>query len=216
MADLNKQLQMLEARVQQAEKSIAAHHQGISKIVEGLSSNPLTMDVGAIGQVFYNALPGSFQILLDLIEGGFDGYKSITDGLAAAIADAAGEAVEQAVDQIVEQVEKSIEAQIEAIENMINGYLDQIQAYAQQLYDLKKQIADVTNPKEKAALEAKKAATEKLQQIAITNLAQAQLTADGILGKAVPAVQAKLVAFIKSQKELARGKSQSLDITTSG
>lgn len=216
MADLNKQLQQLEARVRQAEKSIVAHHQGISQIVEGLSNNPLTMDVGAIGEVFYNKAAETFQVLIDLAEEPFKAYQSITNMKASAIVDAVGDAVDEAIDAVVEQVEKAIEQQIEAIENLINGYLTQIEQYAQQLYDLKKQIQDTTDPKKLKELLDKQASTEKLKGIAVNNLAQAQLTADGIAGKVLPAVQAKIAKFVMGQQELARGKSQSLDITTKG
>ena len=217
MGDLNKQLQELQARVTQAEKSIAAHHQGISFLVDALSSNVFTADVGSIGKIFYNHAAGTFQILIDLIgDKLYEAYKAITDIKAQAIVKAAGQAVEQTIDQIAKQVESMIADQIKKLVDILDSYIKQIDDLTNQIKDLAKQISEETDAIKKAALVEKQKSAEQQKTAALASLEQAQKSIQGLLGQSGKKITSTIAGFVLSQQNMAKGKSVSLDLTTGG
>lgn len=217
MGDLNKQLQELQARVTQAEKSIAAHHQGISFMVDALLKNPLTSDVGAVGKIFYNHAAGTFQILIGLIgDKLYDAYKSITDIKAKAIVEAAGKAVEQTIDQIAKQIESAIADQVKKLVEILDSYIKQLDDLTKQIEDLGKQISEEADANKKAELVDKQKAAEQERLTALSNLESAQKAIQSVLSQSGKSVTATVASFVKSQQDMAKGKSQSLDLTTGG
>ena len=217
MGDLNKQLQELQARVTQAEKSIAAHHQGISFLVDALSSNVFTADVGAIGKIFYNHAAGTFQILIDLIgDKLYEAYKSVTDFKAIKIVDAAGKVVEQTIDQIAKQIESAIADQVKNLVNILDSYIKQLDDLTKQITDLGKQISEEADAIKKAELIDKQKAAEQERLTALANLESTQKTIQNVLSQSGKSVTATVASFVKSQQDMAKGKSQSLDLTTGG
>lgn len=217
MGDLNKQLQELQARVTQAEKSIAAHHQGISFLVDALSKNVFTSDVGAVGKIFYNYASGTFQILIDLIgDKLYEAYKAITDIKAEKIVKKAGDAVEKTIDQIAKQVEAAIADQIKGLVAILDGYIKQIDDLTKQITDLGKKIVEETDAVKKAALIEQQKSAEQKKTDAIASLEQVQKSIEGLLSQSGKKVTATIAGFVFSQQDMAKGKSQSLDLTTGG
>lgn len=205
MTELNKQLQELSAKVKNAQNSIVGHHQALSVIVDKLSSNPYTIDVGAVGKFFYDHMPGSFQVLVSLVGSGIPSFESLMDQAAEALVQTA----EDTSEQIIQKIESAINQQIQQLEDMIQSITDQINAFQDQIAGL---LTDIQGMIDGPAKDA------KLQQLAATqkslDSANAQLTSvtgqlSGLQGQAVDAVKTKMFNFILSQQRLALGKSES-------
>lgn len=214
MGDLNKQLQELQARVTQAENSIVAHHQGISQLVDALSSNPFTATAGAVGKLFYDGSPITFQMLLQLVGKGIPSYNDITNQLSSAVVKAAGDAIEQTIDQIAKQIEEAIAQQIKQLTDMLNDYIKQLDEITKDIKDLSKKISETSDPEEKAKLKEQQKTAEEKKVTLTAGLENVQKTIEDVLGKTGKAIKAQILGFIKSQKDLSKGKSQSLDLTT--
>lgn len=214
MGDLNKQLARLEARVKGAENAINGHVLALSQLTDALSSNPLTMDVGAVGKLFYNGTVGGFQVLLDLVGDSLPSFDNITNLKAEALVKAAEQAAEQAIKDIEQQLEDAVASMIDQLNNMIDGYVQQLESYTQQISDLAKKIEDAATEEEKASLMTEKEAAEKMKGIAEKGLESAQATIQNVISTNIPGLKINMLDFLKSQKNLRKGVSQSLDILT--
>lgn len=104
--ELNAQIQGLQARLTQAENDIMSHYQGISMIVAGLSANPFTTGVGAIGSAFYQAGASSMAALQALYS-----QLSVLD-------------VKQTTMQLASKLVGSMSAELDALASMVDSALN--------------------------------------------------------------------------------------------
>ena len=203
--ELNIQLQQLEARVKTVETGLVAHHQALSQVTTALLANPYTASVGAVSAVFYNYLPGTFQVLMGLASVTMPEFDTILQNIATGL-----------INEITEEIENIIDSLVEKIEQTIAEYTKMLNDVLKEIEDINKKLTTMENDLAKT-LDAK-AREEKLKEIEQTKKEKAQKEVKytsiqdtlTTFKKITPTDIEKAADFILGQTRLKMGKSSSI------
>lgn len=203
--ELNTQLQQLASRMTNVENGLVAHHLALSQVTAALLANPYTMDVGMVGVVFYNFMPASFQILMDLVGSGIPSFSSLMASLAQSLMNEVEQAVEDLIDGMIEQVEQMIK-QLTA---MLDDILKQIEDINKKIVQLENDLAKTLDASSREAKikEIEQANKDKVKAEVSYKTVQDKLTN---FKQMTPTDIEKVAEFILGQLRLKQGKSSSI------
>lgn len=139
-AELNRQLQLLSARIDQVENNVQSMYLVNEQLVKSLLADPITaLGVGPIAEAVYAAGEAGWAVMVELFNSiQLPSIKELTLQLAIAIA---GAIIGEIVAMIEQMIAKAL-AIINAILDQINGYIQMIAQLEQQLIDAVGQMRD--------------------------------------------------------------------------
>ena len=215
-SSINSQLKLLHARLDRVDDDLVSHYAGISKLVMGLSTNPLTSGSVAALVPFYNA-SSSGQTLLTQLKSflpGADQFAQLQHlGSSAMIASmksrvlaAAQGAVNSAISQATALATQKAEAIIALANAQAQGLVEEATIAQRQLDQINTQLSDLSNVVDSTASRATSLAAQK--ETALAALADA--TQRGLTGTALAVYQHEVDLLTSQITDLANGVNNAL------
>jgi hypothetical protein len=161
-AELNRQIQLLSARIDQVENNVQSMYQVNEQLVTSLLADPLTATgVGPIAEAVYAAGEAGWAVMVELFNSiQLPSIKELTLQLAIEIA---GAIINEVVAMVEQMIAKAL-AIINALLDQINGLIQTIAQLEQQLIDAVGQMRDQILKQIKAATVALEALKKSLEE----------------------------------------------------